>query len=167
MLHATGMKLVMCAVVLITVSACAPKSVMSPMAVVNGPDEFAITPPKPLEEPKDFSALPVPTLGAANLTDATPKADAIVALGGRVPTATGLDGGIVTYASRYGVDQNIRNDLAKSDTRFRKVKTAAPAWPWTKNKYERAYRRFALDPWAELERLRALGILVPSAPPNR
>lgn len=167
MLRAIGMKLVMCSVILITVSACASKSTITPQAQGNGPDEFSITPPKPLEAPKDFSALPVPTLGGSNLSDATPKADAIVALGGRVPVSTGIDGGIVTYASRYGVDQNIRSDLATSDTRFRKIKTAAPSWPWAKNKYERAYRRFALNPWDELERLQALGVQVPSAPPSR
>jgi hypothetical protein len=159
--------MVICSVILIAGTACASKSTIAPTSVGTGPDEFSITPAKPLESPSDFAALPTPTLGGTNLTDATPKADAIVALGGRVSTATGVDGGIVTYASRYGVDQDIRSALAISDTRFRKVKTATPSLPWTKNKYERAYRRLALDPWAELERLRALGVLVPSAPPSR
>lgn len=167
MLRANSIKMVMCSVVLLTVTACAPKSTITPSVAGYGPDEFSISPAKPLEAPTDFSALPVPTLGGTNLTDATPKADAIVALGGRAPTVGAIDGGIVTYASRYGVDQSIRSDLAKADTRFRKVKSAAPSLPWAKSKYERAYRRFALDPWAELDRLRALGIQVPSAPPKR
>ncbi|MBU2866549.1 DUF3035 domain-containing protein [Pacificibacter marinus] len=166
MLHAKSIRMVMCSVILIAATACAPKSTITPAAVGASPDEFSITPVKPLESPKDFAALPAPTLGGVNLTDATPKADAIVALGGRTSTATGVDGGIVTYASRYGVDQSIRSDLAASDARFRKLKTAAPSFPWVQNKYERAYRRLALDPWAELERLRALGVLVPSAPPK-
>ena len=166
MLHAKSIRVVMCSVILITATACASKSTLTPTAAVSGPDEFSILPAKPLESPQDFAALPAPTLGGTNLTDVTPNADAVVALGGRVSTATGVDGGIVTYASRYGVDQNIRNELAAADTRFLKVKRATPSLPWAKNKYERAYRRLALDPWAELERLRALGVLVPSAPPK-
>ncbi|MEM5477311.1 DUF3035 domain-containing protein [Pacificibacter sp. AS14] len=166
MLYAKSAKMVMCLVMLIAATACASKSTIAPTAVGTGPDEFSIMPAKPLESPADFAALPVPTLGGTNLTDVAPKADAIVALGGRASTATGVDGGIVTYASRYGVDQSIRSELATSDARFLKLKAAAPSFPWVKNKYERAYRRLALDPWAELERLRALGVLVPSAPPE-
>jgi len=166
MLYAKSIKMVMCSVILIAGTACASKSTIAPAAVGTGPDEFSITPVKPLESPQDFAALPTPTLGGTNLTDASPKADAIVALGGRASTVTGVDGDIVTYASRYGVDQSIRSDLAASDARFRKLKTASPSFPWVKNKYERAYRRLALDPWVELERLRALGVLVPSAPPK-
>jgi hypothetical protein len=158
---------VMCSVILLAGAACAPKTAIAPTGAGAGPDEFSILPAKPLEAPKDFAVLPVPTPGGTNASDATPKADAIVALGGRAPAVSGIDGDIVTYASRYGVATDIRSTLSQSDTRFRKLKTAAPAFPWTKNKYERAYRRFALDPWAELERLRLLGIQVPSAPPNR
>lgn len=166
MLHAKSIRMVMCSVILIAGTACASKSTITPSVAGRGPDEFSISPVKPLEEPKDFAALPVPTLGGTNITDATPKSDAIVALGGRASTTTGVDGGIVTYASRYGVDQNIRSELAAIDARFLKRKTSKLSFPWTKNKYERAYRRLALDPWAELERLRALGVLVPSAPPE-
>lgn len=167
MLRANGIKMVICSVILIAGTACAPKTPIAPAGAGSGPDEFSILPAKPLEAPKDFAVLPSPTPGGANASDATPKTDAIVALGGRAPAVSGIDGGIVAYASRYGVATDIRSTLAQSDTRFRKVKTAAPAFPWAKNKYERAYRRFALDPWAEVERLRALGVQVPSAPPNR
>ncbi|MCA0041884.1 DUF3035 domain-containing protein [Celeribacter litoreus] len=134
--------------------ACGRKGEMLPNDVSIGPDEFTIVPAKDLQEPTDYSALPAPTPGGTNLADATPNEDLIIALGGRVPAATGVDGAIVSYASRYGVDSNIRADLYASDERRREGR----------GKYERAYRRFALDPWAEWERLRALGIVVPSAP---
>ncbi|SEL14535.1 DUF3035 domain-containing protein [Pacificibacter marinus] len=166
MLHANGMKFGLCMAILVATTACAPKAQLTPSIAGGGPDEFSISPAKALEAPTNFASLPVPTPGGANLTDATPKSDAIVALGGRAPTASGRDGGIVTYASRYGVAPNIRGELSKSDERFLKMKTAKPAFPWTKNKYERAYRRLALDPWAEQARLIALGVLVPSAPPK-
>ena len=145
-------------------AACAPKRDLTPGAVISGPDEFAIVPPKPLEAPESFAALPPPTPGGANLSDPTPKADAIIALGGRGVATGAPDGGIVTYASRFGVDPTIRADLAARDEGFQKARRALPQWPWTKNRYERAYRGLALDPWQEWERLRALGVTVPTAP---
>ena len=48
-----------------------------------GPDEFAIVPPKPLEMPENLSELPDPTPGGFNRTDQNPEADAVIALGGR------------------------------------------------------------------------------------
>lgn len=134
--------------------ACGRKGEMIPNEVKSGPDEFSIVPAKPLQEPESYTSLPVPTPGGTNRTDATPNADAIIALGGRVPPATGIDGGIVSYASRYGVDESIRADLYASDERRRTGR----------GKYERAYRGYALDARAEWERLRALGIIVPFAP---
>ena len=166
MLRVIGIKMVICSLALVALSACASKKPLTPSAISAGPDEFSITPAKPLESPDDFSVLPAPTLGGTNLTDATPNADAIIALGGRVPVS-GIDGGIVTYASRYGVDPAIRAELSLADTRFLKRKSATPSFPWVKNKYERAYRRLALDPWAEAARLRDLGVQVPSYPPLR
>jgi hypothetical protein len=166
MLHANGIKFGMCIAILVVTTACAPKAELTPAVVGGGPDEFSISPAKALESPTDFANLPAPTLGGANLTDATPKSDAIVALGGRVSTTPGRDAGIVTYASRYGVAPYIRSELSQSDEKFRKVKAATPSFPWVKSKYERAYRRLALDPWVEQERLSALGVLVPSSPPK-
>lgn len=166
-MSAIGVRLVICLAVALGASACAPKRALSPAAVTSGPDEFSIVPPKPLTAPTDYASLPAPTPGGSNLTDATPNVDAIVALGGRAPAARGVDGGIVTYASRYGVDPNVRATLAVADARFRKARTAAPSLPWAQYRYERAYKRFALDPWAELARLRALGVVVPSAPPYK
>jgi hypothetical protein len=47
-----------------------------------GPDEFAIVPPKPLELPENLAELPEPTPGGFNRTDQNPEADAVIALGG-------------------------------------------------------------------------------------
>lgn len=64
--------------------ACGRKGEMIPNEVKSGPDEFSIVPAKPLQEPESYTSLPVPTPGGTNRTDATPNADAIIALGGRV-----------------------------------------------------------------------------------
>jgi hypothetical protein len=160
-----GLKLVGLLVLICAATACAPKRELSPTVLSGSADEFGIVPSKTLESPDDFSVLPVPTPGGSNATDVTPKADAIAALGGRLPVS-GVDGGIVNHASRYGVDTEIRAELSKADAQFLKRKSNAPSFPWTSSKYERAYKRLALDPWAELKRLRALGVLVPTAPSN-
>lgn len=73
----------------------------------NGPDEFSIVPPKPLEMPEDLALLPEPTPGGENRTDQRPKDEAVLALGGtpRVAGAgvPGSDGALVSYAGRQGV----------------------------------------------------------------
>ena len=51
----------------------------------DGPDEFAILPPKALSMPTDIAALPDPTPGGANRTDPHPQDAAVGALGGKVP----------------------------------------------------------------------------------
>lgn len=146
----------LCLMALSALVACGQSRDRVPNQVKTGPDEFSVVPAKPLQQPASYSSLPVPTPGGANLTDATPNADAIVALGGRVPTGA-VDGGIVNYASRYGVDLTIRAELAEADAKKRKGRGS----------YERAYKRFALDAYEEWLRLRALGVKVPSAPPEK
>ncbi|PHQ96710.1 MAG: hypothetical protein COB40_07520 [Marinosulfonomonas sp.] len=116
-----------------------------------GPDEFLILPGKPLQTPASFSELPDPTPGGANITDPTPVADAISVLGGNATTLsqTGIpaaDGALLSYTSRYGVDADASVVIKK----------------------RRLFGRLgghALDPYKELERLRALGVKTPSAPP--
>lgn len=157
-----GLKLAGMAVLICAVTACAPKRELSPSAITGGADEFGIVPGKTLESPDSFTALPTPTPGGTNRTDVSPKADAIAALGGRLPTA-GVDAGIVTHASRYGVDGNIRAELSGADDKFLKRRSNAVGF-WRSSKYERAYKGLALDPWDELERLRALGVSTPTAP---
>ncbi len=140
-----------------------------------GPDEFTILPGKPLETP-DFNAeLPAPTPGGSNLTDPTPKADAVAALGGnpaRVatsgPNTIGRgDGGLVNHARRFGVNQNIRETLAAEDLEFRRNHKGRVFERWFNiNVYLKAYQKVSLDQHRELERFRRLGVRTPSAPPD-
>lgn len=138
----------------------------------NGPDEFGILPAKPLEAPSDFSALPPPTPGGANRTDPTPQADAIAALGGNpaavsrsgVPAA---DGGLISYAGRYGVQSNIRQTLAAADLEFRQGHRGRLLERLANlTTYYRVYAPFSLDQHAELRRLRQQGVKTPAAPPD-
>lgn len=69
--------------VMLTVSACAGSDGLRQLNTPdNGPDEFNIVPNKPLETPDSYTSLPAPTPGQTNLTELTPKADAVEALGG-------------------------------------------------------------------------------------
>ena len=136
----------------------------------SGPDEFAIVPNKPLEQPQDYAALPPPTPGGANRTDQTPIADAAIALGGR-PGAAGAiparDGGLVSYAARGGVTPGIRQTLAQEDYAFRdRNRGRLLERLFSTNTYYRAYRRQSLDQYAELERFRRAGIRTSAAPPE-
>ncbi len=137
----------------------------------NGPDEFAILPPKPLVLPGDLAALPDPTPGGENRTDQHPLDDAVVALGGKprapaagVPVA---DAGLVGYSARGGVTQGIRPALAADDLAFRRKhpgKLLERAFGV--NVYFSAYRDYWLDAYAELARWRQAGVATPSAPPE-
>lgn len=134
----------------------------------NGPDEFAILPPRPLELPTDLAALPAPTPGGTNRTDPNPKADAIIALGGN-PQAAGVpagDAALVTYASRAGVANGIRAMLAAEDLEFRRDNNGRLLERLLDvNVYFKAYRNQSLDQQAELAFWRARGARTPSAPP--
>ncbi|MFM2389451.1 MAG: hypothetical protein RLZZ437_1006 [Pseudomonadota bacterium] len=135
----------------------------------NGPDEFAILPPRPLQLPTDLAALPPPTPGGTNLTDPTPKEDAIIALGG-TPQAAGsipaADAGLVTYASRGGVAPGIRATLAAEDLEFRRDNNGRVLERlFDVNVYFKAYRNQSLDQQAELAFWRSRGARTPSAPP--
>ena len=91
----------------------------------NGPDEFAILPPRPLQLPENLAELPAPTPGGANLTDPTPNADAIVALGGNPKAAGGIpasDAALVRHAAQSGAF--LKAGLARSSVGSRgKVST--------------------------------------------
>ena len=136
-----------------------------------GPDEFGILPGKPLQTPQSYSELPEPTPGAANITDPTPKADAVAALGGNPAalSATGIpsaDGALVSHAGRFGIQSGVRAELAAADAEIRQSRGLMPLWGfYGNNRYFQLYRRSALDQEAELERMRAAGIKTPSAPP--
>lgn len=130
------------------------------------PDEFSVLPSKPLTLPDDYTALPTPTKGGTNRTDVTPLEDAVVALGGN-PNAGISDGGLVNYASRYGTSTNIRGELATEDLEFRRKNNGLLLERvFNVNVYFKAYRKQSLDQYAELERLRRLGVRTNSAPPE-
>ena len=145
-------------------------NLMNVRSETNGPDEFSILPPKPLELPEDLAALPEPTPGGENLTDPRPFDDAIVALGGK-PQATGGvpagDGALYSYATRKGVTAGIRQTLAAEDLEFRQKNDGRLLERiFNVNVYFKAYRKQSLDQYAELERWRRAGARTPSAPPN-
>jgi DUF3035 family protein len=149
----------------ITLSACSSSEPrLMPKSGLLGPDEFAVQPGKPLQMPASLTELPLPTPGGSNLSDQNPNSDAIAALGGR-DTGGSTDGALVSYVSRYGTDAGIRADLAAADLSFRSRKDGWFQGLFGGNRYFKAYRRQALDEYAELARLRARGIETPSAPP--
>lgn len=137
----------------------------------DGPDEFAILPTKPLEMPADLAVLPSPTPGGANITDPTPFGDAVGALGGN-PTRLAnngvgaADGGLVSYASRNGVQPGIRTELAQADAEWRSKHSRRLLERLAQTSvYLLAYRPMILDADAELLRWRRAGAQTPSAPP--
>lgn len=133
------------------------------------PEEFSILPVKPLQQPETYASLPQPTPGGSNLTDPTPNADAVAALGGKrsALTRSGIsaaDRGLLTHTGRFGTDPNIRAELAAKDLELRKAKSR---FTWSivpRDDYRRAYRRFLLDPYAEMRRWQRAGVPTPTAP---
>jgi hypothetical protein len=158
----------------VVLSACSDREpeLLNLRAATDGPDEFLILPTRPLEAPADFSALPPPTPGGRNLVDYVPAEDAVAALGGNpgalsTPGIPASDGNLVAQAGRYGLDRGIRQTLAAEDLEFRRVNNGRPLERlFNVNVYFKAYRRQSLDQYAELERLRRLGIKTASAPPD-
>lgn len=158
---------------LLALSACGGSDreprLMNLRSSTNGPDEFSILPPKPLEVPTDMAALPEPTPGASNRTDQNPMGDAIAALGGVQPTLNGVpavDAGLINHAARFGAAVQIRATLAAEDLRYRQTNRGRPLEQLFRvNTYYSAYSRFWLDAYAELGKWRALGVATPSAPP--
>lgn len=153
----------------LTLAGCgsdAAPELMNLQSTGNGPDEFAILPPKPLEMPETLAQLPVPTPGGVNRTDPTPEADAIVALGGR-PGAGSNDAALVAQATRMGVASGIRGQLATEDLEYRRKNDGRLLERvFNVNVYFRAYAPMSLDQHAELARWRRLGVATPSAPPR-
>lgn len=149
-----------------------PPHLMNLRSSTNGPDEFSIVPPKPLEMPEDLALLPEPTPGGENRTDQRPNDDAVIALGGtpRVASAAvpASDGALLAYAGRDGVAADIRPTLAEEDVKYRRKNNGRLLERlFGVNVYYRAYRKQSLDQQAELERWRAAGAGTPSAPPRK
>ena len=163
--------LVMAGAVLLALAACGGAKrephLMNLRSSTGGPDEFSILPPKGLELPPDLAALPEPTPGGGNLTDQHPMDDAIVALGGDPAAGVSGSGGLISYASRHGVQAGIRATLAAEDLRYRQSHGGRPLEKLFRvNTYYKAYARFWLDVYAEMARWRAAGVATPSAPPK-
>jgi len=141
-------------------------------AAARGPDEFRILPTRPLEMPPSLTELPAPAPGGTNLADPQPRADAVAALGGNpaLLSATAIpaaDGGLVNRASRFGVQPNIREQLAAEDLEFRRRNQGRVLERlFGVGVYFRAYRVMALDRYAELERWRRAGARTPGVPPD-
>lgn len=135
------------------------------------PDEFAILPTKPLTMPPDLAVLPTPTPGGANITDPTPMADAVGALGGNPAQLArqGVQAGdqaLLAYAGRAGTDPAIRAQLAAADEAHRAANSRRLLETWARTSvYMRAYRPMMLDPHAEIDRWRRAGARTPTAPP--
>lgn len=166
-------------IAVLAMSACGKKNkdpeLMNIRPTGSGPDEFTILPTKALEAPDFTAALPTPTPGGANLTDPTPKADAVAALGGNpARVAPRNDGSIgrgdttlVTHARRFGADRVIRQTLAAEDLEFRRKNDGRVLERlFNLNVYFKAYKKVSLDQYGELERFRRLGVRTPSAPPD-
>ena len=149
-----------------------PPTLMN-LKATQGPDEFGILPPKPLEMPESLSALPEPTPGGANRTDPQPFDDASVALGGKPQARTGggvpaADGALYAHAARFGVQGDIRNQLASEDLQWRRDNNGRILERlFNVNVYYKAYSKQRLDQQAELQRWRKLGLRTPSAPPRK
>jgi hypothetical protein len=160
-------------VLLIALGACArgEPRLMNLGADRRSPDEFAILPTQPLQAPSNFAQLPTPTPGGENLADPNPRADAIAALGGRMPAQTAgipaADAAILAQTGRFGTSDTIREELAAEDLEFRRRNQGRVLERlFGVNVYTRAYGAQLLDSDAELDRWRRAGARVPSAPPS-
>ncbi len=134
------------------------------------PDEFAIMPTKPLSMPPDLAMLPDPTPGGANITDPTPNADAVAALGGNPARLAdqgigAADQALVAHAGRQGNDPAIRDRLAQSDADWRAGNRRRPLEAlFGTSVYQRAYKPMALDGSDEQLRWQRAGAITSTAP---
>ncbi|MEM7489400.1 MAG: DUF3035 domain-containing protein [Pseudomonadota bacterium] len=131
------------------------------------PDEFSILPNRPLTLPEDLSVLPPPNPGGQNRVDRQPEAEAIAALGGNPNAGSAADGALVAAVTRYGVQDNIRGQLAAEDLEYRRVNNGRLLERvFNLNVYYDAYAPQSLDQHRELERLRQAGVRTVAAPPD-
>lgn len=140
-------------------------------AADDGPDEFAIVPYKPLEQPPNFKDLPEPTPGAPNRVDLRPQHDAVAALGGRPerldsPNILPGESTLIAAAARYGTAANIREVLAKEDAliRERNGPRLLERWFGT-DTYFRTYEDQTLRARTANQWARQRGIRTPTVPP--
>lgn len=166
------MRAIVLSLSVVVLAACSGDGRLMNLTSGDGPDEFAIIPTKTLQMPPDLNQLPPPTPGGGNITDPTPEADAVAALGGNPAqlAAQGIgpgDAALIAYAGRGGVEPGIRQVTAVEDAEYRSRHRRRPIEVLARtNVYYRAYERQTLDSWAELERWRPTGVQTPSAPPK-
>ena len=175
MQSATGRNMIACALVALTLAACGDRDpeLMNINRSQRTPDEFAILPNKPIQQPETYAALPTPTPGGGNLVDPTPEADAVAALGGdprRVARNGGPlvgDPGLLNHSLRYGRRDAIRAELAAADLEYRRKNDGRLLERlFNLTIYYKAYEPYAPDQHAELERWRRAGARTPAAPPQ-
>lgn len=157
-------------VVAIALSGCASDGLRDLRGTSDGPDEFMVSPVKPLEQPQDLSALPTPTPETTNRAELRPVEDAMLALGGRLGDETAPlpagDNALVAHSKRFGTAADIRATLADEDVAFRKrfgrftQLSIVPV-----DRYNEIYQRQAINPFFVAERYRRAGITTPTAPP--
>lgn len=152
----------------LAVSACSKGGLHDLRPTGSGPDEFLVQPVRPLETPANFAELPQPTPGGTNRTDQNPKADAIAALGGNLG-ASGIpasDAALLATTGRYGVQPDIREDLAEADAKFRRrEQRTARIKLFPVDRYSEAYKRQSLNPFDVNQAYRDAQTGTPSAPP--
>lgn len=136
----------------------------------DGPNEFSLVPAKPLQQPQDLTVLPEPTPGGFNRTDRAPRAEAIAALGGDQNVLAGpipaADSALLANATRFGVDANIRRDLARDDAEYMRQ----PRGIWRRRgvspeQYLDAYDFMALDQATMNHLSRRVGTRTPGVQP--
>jgi len=164
-------RMLMIAGMALTAAGCANTGLRTVIKNGSGPDEFLVLPVKPLSEPASYNVLPPPTPGRVNLVDQNPKADAVDALGGSgaalaATTVPGSDAALVTSASRYGVEPDVRAELAAEDADFRKRRgRLTQIRLFNTDRYAEVYRREALDPYQQASQYRHAGAVTPAVPP--
>ncbi len=154
----------------LVLAACANTNLRDIRPQGDGPDEFIIQPSKPLEAPGNYTELPTPTPGEANLTDRSAPDEGTLAFGGRPePENAGIpasDGALVQHASRLGVAPNIRANLAEADADFRRRRGRLTQFRlFPVDRYNEVYRRQTLDADSEAAKWRRAGARTPSYAP--
>ena len=158
---------------LVGLTACSDdRGLMNLRSTSAGPDEFAILPTRPLAMPPDLAVLPAPTPGDGNITDPTPVADAVGALGGNPAGLNdrgigAADQPLVAHAGRRGTDPAIRTELAQADA-DRRSRSGRRLFErlFGTNVYMRTYQPMRMDAQTEQDRWQRAGAQTPSAPPR-
>ena len=157
-------------VVILALAGCGEPKLRQLRSSDRGPEEFTVIPVKPLQQPSDYATLPLPGSSIVNITDPTPKRDAIAVLGGSdtrfyktgIPAA---DKALMRRADRYGTTKSIRTLLAIEDTEFRKRRYRINRFQFrVRDEYGKLYAKETLDAYAELLKFRKVGVATPAVP---